>query len=275
MDATRLNAVRREVEQFTAGSFLDGAAIIPVSTVTQNGIAELREALRPLAAACASRDTSRHFRLPIDRCFTMRGFGTGGHRHRGRRHHQRGAGGGSPPPAARDCACAASRRHGRAVKRAAAGQRAALNVAGADPNELVRGQVLAEPGRFVSTCDIGCTLHLLPSAGPLKHGAPVHFHAGTAEVEGRVRLITSLDPMLPGATANVCIRLESPLLLLPGDRFILRRFSPVTTIGGWHRARLRPSAPAAYRHGLAAWPPWPQPIPPAAPLCCWPTRPTA
>ena len=100
------------------------------------------------------------------------------------------------------------------------------------PSEIQRGMVLAPPGLFHTTTCIDTTFELLPGAHPLKHRAPVHFHAGTAEVEAEVRLLASLEPMKPGSRAHVRFLLHEPLLILPGDRFIVRMFSPVVTIGG-------------------------------------------
>src|SRR5258706_8035327 len=91
---------------------------------------------------------------------------------------------------------------------------------------------LAPSGLFQATRQIDCAFDLLESAHPLKHRAPVHFHAGTAEVEAQARLIASLEPMRPGTRAHVRFLLQDPLLMLPGDRFIVRMFSPVVTIGG-------------------------------------------
>ncbi len=122
--------------------------------------------------------------------------------------------------------------HGAAVQEAIAGQRTALNIAGIDASELARGMVLAEAGRFQATSRIDCVFELLPSAKPLKHRAPVHFHAGAAEVEAEVRRINGTEAVAPGSREYVRIVLSEPLLLLPGDRFILRMFSPVVTIGG-------------------------------------------
>ncbi len=92
--------------------------------------------------------------------------------------------------------------------------------------------VLAEAGRFHATSHIDCAFDLLPSAKPLKHRAPVHFHAGTAEVEAEIRRLKGTDPIAPGSREYVRLVLSEPLLLLPGDRFIVRMFSPVITIGG-------------------------------------------
>jgi len=122
--------------------------------------------------------------------------------------------------------------HGQAAGRAVAGQRTALNLAGIEPQDLARGMVLAEPGRFRATTLIDCALDLLPSAKPLKNRAPVHFHAGTAEVEAEVRLLEGGAALRPGARAYVRLILREPLLVAPGDRFIIRMFSPVVTIGG-------------------------------------------
>jgi selenocysteine-specific elongation factor len=122
--------------------------------------------------------------------------------------------------------------HGAPANRALAGERTAVNLAGIDSSEIQRGMVLAPPGLFRATTCIDTTFELLPGARPLKHRAPVHFHAGTAEVEAEVRLLASLEPMKPGSRAHVRFLLHEPLLILPGDRFIVRMFSPVMTIGG-------------------------------------------
>src|SRR5581483_6844111 len=101
-----------------------------------------------------------------------------------------------------------------------------------DPATINRGDVLSEPGVFSAVQHLDCRLDLLRSAKPLKHRAPVHFHSGTAEIEAEVRLFGGAAAIQPGATAHVRIVLREPALLLPGDRFIVRMFSPVVTIGG-------------------------------------------
>jgi len=122
--------------------------------------------------------------------------------------------------------------HGSAAERAVAGQRTAANLADIEPAELARGDVLSEPGRFRAVRQIDTRLELLRSAKPLKHRAPVHFHSGTAEIEAEVRLLESRAAMAPGTSAWARIVLRDPALVLPGDRFIIRMFSPVITIGG-------------------------------------------
>ena len=107
-----------------------------------------------------------------------------------------------------------------------------VNLADIEPSEIARGDVLAAPGRFHAVRHLDCRLDLLPSARPLKHRAPVHFHSGTAEIEAEVRLLGGVAALQPGAHAYARIVLRDPALLLPGDRFIIRMFSPVVTIGG-------------------------------------------
>jgi selenocysteine-specific elongation factor len=121
--------------------------------------------------------------------------------------------------------------HGVPTGRAVAGQRTALNLADIEAAGLERGDVLSEPGRFHAVRHLECRLELLPAAKPLKHRAPVHFHAGTAEIEAQVRLFGAAT-LRPGETAYARLILRQPALLLPGDRFIIRMFSPVITIGG-------------------------------------------
>jgi selenocysteine-specific elongation factor len=118
------------------------------------------------------------------------------------------------------------------VQRATAGQRTALNLAGIEAADLQRGMMLAEAGRFQATRQVDCAFDLLSSAKPLKHRAPVHFHAGTAEVEAEARLLDRTEAVQPGSHAYVRFLLREPAQLLPGDRFIVRMFSPVVTIGG-------------------------------------------
>lgn len=113
-----------------------------------------------------------------------------------------------------------------------AGQRTAVNLADIEALELTRGDVLSEPGRFRAVTQFDCRLDLLRSAKPLKHRAPVHFHSGTAEIEAEVRLFGGAAALQPGSTSYARIVLRNPALLLPGDRFIIRMFSPVVTIGG-------------------------------------------
>ena len=231
VDNDLMELVRLEVDDFVRGSFLENAPIIAVSSTTGAGLAELRAEIEKMAGAVPEKDASQYFRLPIDRAFSMRGFGTviTGTLMSGAVRVEQEV---ELHPARRPVRVRGIQVHGAGVPQAAAGQRTALNIAGAEPGELQRGMQLAEAGRFRATRQVDCVFELLASAKPLKHRAPVHFHAGTAEVEAEMRRLRGTDPLQPGSREYVRFLLSEPLLLLPGDRFIVRMFSPVITIGG-------------------------------------------
>jgi selenocysteine-specific elongation factor len=231
VDKDILELVRLEVDEFVKGSFLESAAVIPVSSLTGIGIQELRGEIQKLALAVREKDATQHFRLPIDRAFSMRGFGTvvTGTLISGAVKAEQDV---ELFPGGRRLRVRGVQVHGKSVARASAGQRTALNLAGVETSELRRGMMLAEAGQLKETVQIDCSFELLASAKPLKHRAPVHFHAGSAEVEAEVRLLDRSEPMKPGSGGYIRLRLREPLQLLPGDRFIVRMFSPVSTIGG-------------------------------------------
>ncbi len=231
VDSDFIELVRLEADEFVRGSFLEGAPVVAVSSTTGAGLAELRAEIEKMAASIHEKDASQYFRLPIDRAFSMRGFGaviTGTLVAGSVRVEQEV----ELHPARQRIRVRGIQVHGSSVPQATAGQRTALNIAGVDASELRRGMLLAEPGRFHATSQIDCSFELLPSAKTLKHRAPVHFHAGTAEVEAEVRRLQGTDPLQAGTRDYVRFLLSEPLLLLPGDRFIVRMFSPVVTIGG-------------------------------------------
>ncbi len=230
-DADLLGLVRMEVEDLVAGSFLEGAPMVPVSSTTGAGLEELRKELARAAAAVPEKNAGGHFRLPVDRVFSVKGFGTvvTGTLISGAVEKEREV---EVYPAGRRLRVRGVEVHGSKAERAVAGQRTALNVADVEAGELKRGDVLSEPGIFQAVQHLDCRLHLLASAKPLKHRAPVHFHSGTAEIEAEIRLFGGAALMQPGATGYVRVVLREPALLLPGDRFIIRMFSPVVTIGG-------------------------------------------
>jgi selenocysteine-specific elongation factor len=226
-----LELARLEAGEFVRGSFLEDAPVVAVSAVTGAGLDELRAELAKLAAAVPEKDASQYFRLPIDRAFAMRGFGTvvTGTLVSGTVRVDQEV---ELHPARKHVRVRGIQVHGASVEMAIAGQRTALNIAGIDASEVARGMVLAEAGRFQATSRIDCAFQLLPFAKPLKHRAPVHFHAGAAVVEAEIRRINGSEPLAPGSREYVRLVLAEPLLLLPGDRFIVRMFSPVVTIGG-------------------------------------------
>ncbi len=231
VDEEILGLVKLEVEEFVKGSFLERAPVIAVSALTGYGLHELRQTLLEVAMTAPARQAGRYCRLPVDRAFSLRGFGTvvtgtlaAGSVAVGDELDLH--------PGGKSLRVRGLQVHGTSVPTATAGQRTAVNLAGIEPAQLARGMTLAAPGRFVSTTVIDCSFDLLPGAKPLKSGAPVHFHAATAECEARIRRIGPREALVPGERAWVRLRLREPLLLVPGDRFIVRMFSPVVTIGG-------------------------------------------
>ncbi len=226
-----VDLVRLEVDEFVRGTSMENAPVVAVSSTTGAGLDELRAEIGRLSTSIAEKDASRYLRLPVDRAFSMRGFGavvTGTLMAGSVRVEQEI----ELLPASRRVRVRGIQVHGSSVPQASAGQRTALNLAGVDAFELGRGMMLAEAGRFRTTTQIDCSFDLLASAKPLKHRAPVHFHAATAEVQAEIRRIGSTEPLKPGSREYVRFLLKEPLLLLPGDRFIVRMFSPVVTIGG-------------------------------------------
>jgi selenocysteine-specific elongation factor len=231
VDEDILALVRMEVEELVAGSFLEGAPIVAVSSVTGAGLDRLRRELARVAAAVPEKNAAGHFRLPVDRVFTVKGFGTvaTGTLISGAVAKEDEV---EVYPSGRRLRVRGVQVHGSKAERAVAGQRTALNLADIEPAELERGDVLSEPGEFRAVNQIDCRLTMLASAKPLKHRAPVHFHSGTAEIEAEVRLLEGTSAMRPGDSGYARLILCKPALLLPGDRFIIRMFSPVVTIGG-------------------------------------------
>jgi selenocysteine-specific elongation factor len=232
VDADSLGLARMEIEEFVRESFLEGAPILPVSARSRVGLAELKNALRRTAQEAAARDATQHFRLPIDRSFAMKGFGTvvTGTLISGAVKVEDEV---ELYPARKRLRVRGLHSGGKQIQRAIAGQRTALNLAGIEHEEITRGMVLAPAGLFETTQRIDARVTLLGSAPPLKHRARVHFHQGTAEAIAEVILLNDgAGEIAAGGAAFAQLRLDKPLLLLPGDRFILRRFSPVVTLGG-------------------------------------------
>jgi selenocysteine-specific elongation factor len=230
-DPDLLDLARLEVAEYVHDTFLESAPVVAVSAKTGQGLPELRRALIGCAEQAQARETSGAFRLPIDRSFTLRGFGTivTGTLASGTIRVEDEV---EVLPSGRRLRVRNLQVHGEKVDCATAGQRTAVNLAGVEATELHRGMTLVPPGLFRTSPAVECRFELLPSALPLKHRAPIHFHSGTAETEAEVRLLDSLQPLKPGETARIRLLLKEPLPLMPGDRFIARMFSPVVTIGG-------------------------------------------
>jgi selenocysteine-specific elongation factor len=232
VDDDTLDVVRLEVEDFLRGTFLDkSGSIIPVSSLTGAGIDELKRAIVAAAAEVQPRDSRAIARLPIDRVFSMKGFGTvvTGTLVAGAIHREDEL---EVFPSARRVRVRGTQVHGQAANAAIAGQRTALNLAGASVGDLSRGMTLAPPGTFHTTKLADVRLRLLSSAPrPLKSRARVHFHSYTVETIAEV-LPYETKQIAPSQQAFARLKLPEAILLLPGDRFIIRQFSPVVTIGG-------------------------------------------
>ena len=220
-----------EVHEFLKGSFLEGAPIVRVSAATGQGIAELTSVLADLARTTPTRDATQIFRLPIDRGFTMRGFGTvvSGTLIAGRIQRDQEV---ELLPPQRSARVRGIQVHGAAVEEARAGQRTALNLQRVELGDIERGMVVVPPGIFTAARAFDVDLTLLPSApGPIVRRKRIRFHVGTTEVMGYVVLL-GRDTLEPGESAYAQILLEAPAFALPGDRFIVRQYSPMLTIGG-------------------------------------------
>jgi selenocysteine-specific elongation factor len=232
VDSDTGELVRLEIEDFVRGSFLESATILPVSVRSGAGLEDLKQALRRAAQAVAAKDATQNFRLPIDRSFAMRGFGTvvTGTLISGAVKLEDEV---ELYPARKRLRVRGLHSGGKQIARAVAGQRTAVNLAGVEHEEITRGRGLAPAGLWDATQRVDARLTLLASAPPLKNRARAHFHQGTAEAIAEVILLDDGSAELAaGGSALAQLRLDQTLLLLPGDRFILRRFSPVVTIGG-------------------------------------------
>ena len=232
VDRETLEVVRMEVAEYFKGSFLDPAVspIVAVSAKTGEGLDELKRELARLAAEVPAKDSKAAFRLPIDRVFSMKGFGTviTGTLIAGSVAPEQEV---EAHPGDRRLRVRGVQVHGEAATRAVAGQRTALNLAGIETTDLARGMMLTDAGLFQPTSRLTVSLDLLPSAKPLRDGARVHFHAFTAETIAEVKLLEG-KVVKPGGSGYARVKLDDSLLLFPGDRFIIRQFSPVITIGG-------------------------------------------
>ncbi|HVA00155.1 MAG TPA: selenocysteine-specific translation elongation factor [Terriglobia bacterium] len=230
VDPEILGLVKLEIQEMVKDSFLADAPILAASARTGEGLETIKSELLRAAQEIVSKPADLPFRLPIDRAFVMKGFGTvvTGTLMAGTIEKDAEA---EIFPEGRRVRVRGIQVHNAPSQRAVAGQRTALNVAGIEAKEMARGMVLAAPGLFQATARLDCSLSLLPSARPLKNRAKVHFHSGTAETVAEVALFDSKE-LAPGRKCYAQLRLVEGGLFLPGDRFILRQFSPVVTIGG-------------------------------------------
>ena len=226
-----LELVKDDVRGAVRETFLEAAPILPVSAKTGEGLAELRAAVRGLAGGVPPRGTDQLPRLPIDRVFTVKGFGTvvTGTLAAGALAVDERV---EAYPRGLQAKIRGLQTHGRPVTAARAGQRTAINLQGLERAAIDRGDVVGLPGTLVSSLLVDGTLELLKDAPrAVKSRTRLRFHVGTSEIMARA-LLLDRGELEPGASGLVRFRLESPLIALPGDRFVVRSYSPIVTIGG-------------------------------------------
>jgi len=226
-----LELVKEEIREFVKGTFLEGAAIVPVSSTTGEGIPGLVAEIDRLAQEVEERSSEGLLRLPIDRVFTMRGFGTvitgtiiAGKVSVGDTLEVL--------PKGLEAKVRGIQAHGEPVETATAGLRVGINLQGLEKDIVDRGNILALAQSLRPTSALDTIFQLLPGVPkPLKNRTRVRFHVGTTESLGRA-IILDREEIKPGEEAFLQLRLEEPVVALPGDRFVIRSYSPVFTIGG-------------------------------------------
>lgn len=226
-----LSLVEDEVEELLEGTLLEGSIVVRCSSITGQGVAELRHALELASSQVRLKDEELPARLPVDRVFTLRGIGTvvtgtlwSGTLQNGQRVEIL--------PGGREARIRSIQVHDSERGSAGAGERVAVNLAGLSKEDVSRGDVLAEPGFLRPTYMVDARVTVLEEwPRPLKRGTRVRFHHGTREVMGRVYPM-GIEAIGPGGNVPAQLRLEARVTCAPGDRFVLRSYSPVTTMGG-------------------------------------------
>jgi len=231
VDSDWLDLVREDVLEYLSDSFLADAPVVEVSSATGQGLDELIQTLSRLVEQIPERDTGHLFRLPIDRVFTMKGFGTviTGTSISGKIHTGDDV---TIYPEGISSKIRGLHVHNKEVTEAGAGLRTAINLQGIEKMMLNRGDIVATKDSLRPTYMVDVVLDHLPSAPrKLKNRAKVRFHAGTAEIISTLILLDR-DELNPGDTCFAQIRLDAPTAVLKGDHYVLRSYSPVQTIGG-------------------------------------------
>src|SRR6516225_8531544 len=247
-DPEWLTLVIEDIRSLTDGSFLAAAPVLSVSARTGAGLPALVSAIDDALREIGPRPVDASARMPVDRSFTMAGFGTvvTGTLWSGR---IRAGDVLEVLPAGQEVRVRQVQSHGQVVEEARAGQRAALNIVGASKAQIVRGHVLAVPHTLQPTALLDARVRLLLGAVPLSHNSRIRVYVGADEVIGRIRLLDRAR-LEPGDSAVAQVRLERPTVVARGDPFVIRRYSPIATVGGGeiitpHAALRRRGAAAA------------------------------
>jgi selenocysteine-specific elongation factor len=231
VDDELLQIALADIKDLVKGTFLEGTPVIPVSNTTKEGIEELKNVLDRLIAETKAKQDKGIFRLPIDRCFVMKGFGTvvagtvlSGTVKVGDTIELL--------PQKQRVKIRGIQVHNHTVSEVTTGFRAAINIVGAEKSEIKRGDILGQEGFFEPSDYLNVSIYLLKSAEkPLKNFTRVRIHLGTKEVLGRVVFLDKKE-LTPGQKAMAQFRLEIPAVCDVGDRYVIRTYSPQTTIGG-------------------------------------------
>ena len=226
-----LELALEDIREFSQGTFLEGAPILPVSSVTGDGIPNLISTLDEIAGSIPQRPPSSLFRLPIDRVFTMKGFGTviTGTLVSGKINVGDTI---MVYPTGITSKVRGIQVHNQSAETAEAGMRTAINFQGLERTAVQRGEVLSTPGALVASYMVDISFHYLASnQKPLKNRTLVRFHTGTSEIMGYLILLDQ-EELPPGQTVVAQLRLDSPVAIVKDDRFVVRSYSPVRTIGG-------------------------------------------
>ncbi|MGB9720366.1 MAG: selenocysteine-specific translation elongation factor [bacterium] len=230
VERENLNIVIDEINKLTQDSFLQNAPIVPISNATGEGMEDLKKILNQLIEQTETKQDKGIFRMPIDRCFTMKGFGTviAGTVLSGKIKIGDTV---ELLPQKKKLKIRAIEVHNKKVEQVGTGYRAAINIAGAEKEEIERGNVIAQPGYFEPSLFMNGSLYLLNSAPSLKTFSRVRLHLETSEILARV-VILDKKILEPGEKTMVQFRLEAPAVCDIGDRFVIRTYVPPTTIGG-------------------------------------------
>lgn len=234
MDAAEkdwLALVQDEVREFVKGTFLEKSPIVPVSAKTGENLDKLKQELDKLAKEVAPKSSNGILRLPIDRVFTMKGFGTviTGTLLSGTISQDQEV---DILPKGTTTKVRGIQSHNQAAQRAVAGQRTAVNLQGIEKDQISRGDTIVTKGFFTTTRNVDASLSMLKQATRgIKTGTRIRFYNNTQESIGRAALVGT-NELNPGDDGYVQFRLEQPVLIQQGDRFIIRFYSPMETLGG-------------------------------------------
>ena len=240
VEADWLDLVEEEIRETLVGTFLEGAPVVRFSAVSGKGTETLVATLAELAAQVPPKPASGIFRLPVDRVFTIKGFGTVVTGTAITGLLKVGDAVMVYPPLYK-ARVRSLQMHGAAVEKLLAGSRAAVNLQGLEKEEMERGMVVATPGSLIPSRRLDAFLEILKSAPrPLKHRQAVRFHTGTSE-HLAVPLLLDADELPPGSSGYVQFILKNAVALKPGDRFVVRKLSPAITWGGGQILHVNPT----------------------------------